>query len=384
MTERGATKKGRGILIFLAAFLLSAATLSLLWKDVTSVLDGQMWASQAEYVLEGDSRQFDYLKAYGHPGGPLIESTIAISQLTQKAYKESFIIAFILLNAFVIALCAVVAESIYPRSMWWVGVVGVLATNRLYEGTTPPSILAGVLLTLVVFLSIRLYAKTDPHVVDYIAWGSALGALGATRADYGALGGLAFGTLLLIRFGWRKAIVPIAVTVASFIALNPFMWFMPLQHIQDLVFKFTFHYAVYQPVQLSVMAIFAWCGLAFVSIAFGVLQCVFQKRAGGIIPLPVMVTLILMTMTLFGVVLTSDYQAERYFTPMLLIWEALLALFLLTATEKMEFSFVHNEEGRQRVAQVLRVVIILLVTLSSGFVLASSLGYKLTHILGSI
>jgi hypothetical protein len=123
------------------------------------MVDSGMWGHEAQYVLQNDAREFNFLEAYGHPGGPIIEGTIALQTFSHLPYDICVLIFVALFDSLIIAGACVLARVLREASPWWVAVLGVLSLNRLYDYATPPTAVATV---LVVFLCLlTLYMRID-------------------------------------------------------------------------------------------------------------------------------------------------------------------------------------------------------------------------------
>lgn len=65
---------------------------------------------------------------------------------------------------------------------------------------------------------------------------------GSTRLDASLLIGTPMFMLLWYRHGSRVVLPILTGAGISFFVSDPFLWFMPIQHITDLAQKFTVHY----------------------------------------------------------------------------------------------------------------------------------------------
>lgn len=362
--------------IFFAAFAISCVLQFLLWQEIGVIIDHDVWANQARYILEGDAQQFDYMQGYGQPAGPLIEGTVLIHSLFGTSFEHATSIALILLISAAVSAVAVCAHVLRPDILWSVALVGMLAPHWLYEHITPPIALASVLFVLVTLMSVRVYLKES--IAAYIGWGLTLGALAATRADIGAFAGLMFGSFLYIRCGWRPSLIALTSAIAAFFVLNPYMWFMPIEHIGDLVFKFTYHYAVSPQTPLRLSELLTMSATAILTILLGTCMLLLQKLPRAL-SRAIFGIMLAGTLIATAVIMTSHFQNIRYFTPLIFMWGSFLPLILLSLVQEMQFSFAQNERTTRRIRFIAAITLVALLSFASTFWLAYSALSFFTH-----
>jgi hypothetical protein len=313
--------------VFIVSFLLLGCRFYEL--DMT---DSGMWGHEAQYVLSGDAREFNFLAAYGHPGGPVIEGAIALHALTGKPYDQAVLLIVTLIMAAMISCACYFARILRPNSIWWVAVLGVLSLNWQYDALTPPSAVAAVAVPLICLFTLYVHERREATVGQLVLWGGLVGMLVATRTDIGAVSSIVFGTLLLLSLGWRKMWIPVLTALSSFLIFDPFMWFMPVQHTKDLVFKMTYHYADFAPTPLSLPLVLTFSSISFISILLIGGTYIPRSPVQKCMSLRFFGVLLLLTIFLYGVFLSSHYQAIRYFLPLTLTWELFLPLVLFGYT----------------------------------------------------
>lgn len=360
----------RAIAIFVMTFIVSYMLQVAVFAGVDGMVDAQMWADQAHYFSEDDERQFNYLAGYAYPGGTVIEATLLVQKLTGASFLESLYGAIFSLVALVIALSACVADRLRAHRLVWLGVVGILAPNWMFMLASPPTALAAVLLVLVMLLS--LLVLRSEHGAVRIGWGVVLGALVATRADIGGLAAVMFFPLLYMHLGWRRSALAALTALVTFVVLDPYMWFMPLQHLLDIVFKCAYHYAVYSPSPLGFQSVLALSFLAVVAMVIATIELVVGK-VSLVVPHRVLVAMCIGTVVATGLILTSHLQSIRYFIPLIFMWEALLPLLLLPFVEQMEFSFIKGKAALLRARTIASGMLILVLSLATGFWMISDL-----------
>ena len=143
-------------------FIISLLVASLFqwgrWHTL-GIIDDGMWSHQAEYAETNNPKQFTPLMSYGHPGGPIIEGTIAFHKIFNFSYYTSLIMVVTVVNSIIIA-CICVLTYVYQKDvLWTAGVLGILSLNKLYNESTPPSAIASVLVVLLFVLTLCLYKR---------------------------------------------------------------------------------------------------------------------------------------------------------------------------------------------------------------------------------
>lgn len=287
-----------------------------------------MWADQTQYVLEGNSGQFNFDNAYGHPGTTIVLGTASLRWLLKLPFLDALYL-FMTLSSVVLIVVAFGLSYKLWRNKYWAVVVGfILVGQKAYEYATPPSIIGSLLavnLALVTLLIIGGKSKFN------LIWGLLAGLLVATRFDVGVViaGAFLFGAFLKV--GWNATLKMTVVLLLIFILANNFMWKMPIQHLRDLVYKIAYHYSEYPAVTKV-----AWLDLAnfyfpaIASVALGIVFIMLRKKYSSPLPFYFILTLLGITFGLGFVFLTARYQSIRYFLPLNLIWQVLLPVFVFS------------------------------------------------------
>ncbi len=314
------------------------------WQH-TTLMDRAMWGAQAEYVWEGDARAFDAGHAYGHPGGPIVLGTIALAAPGIFSYDSALIIFLSLAVAGIVAGIFITTLKLRKNMYWSASVVGLLSAHPLYLDATAPSIVAGLLVVLLSLVTVYTHEQSK-KIPLFIVWGLISGILIATRVDIGVFSATAFGLLLLLRHGVGAMFIAGVTAFATFFIMNPFMWFMPFQHLLDIISKITYHYAAFVPTELSVGTILSISFLSLISMALIGWNEVIEKVP--LLPRAYLILLLLLTCLLYVIFLTSTYQAIRYFIPVILIWEILLPFYVLSMLHQSNNSFLSTVSPMMR------------------------------------
>lgn len=336
---------------FLAALLLQG-----LYLYELDMADTGMWAHQAEYVQTGNPAQFDPLAAYGHPGGPIIEGVIVLHQVG-LSYDQAMMVFLTLLDAVIIAGICTLCFLLSRDNYWWPVTIFTLSLNRLYEYSTPPSTIASLLLVFITLLTLYLCKKEgEPTRHELALWAMVSGLAISTRADIGSILVLALLFILKDKINWRQVAGILLGVFAVFCITDPFMWYMPLQHLGDLASKIIFHYSEFAPTKLGFWRVLNISSLPIISVGLW-LFLVLNKKIKSSLSLKLFYTLLALTAFLYCIFLTANFQTPRYFLPVILIWETLLPLAI--------FSIIPHENGDKNKLKIL--IGILLIIYSLGF-----------------
>ena len=356
---QGYSKIKLGI-IFFCIFLFSFFLQGMRWKEF-DIVDRGMWSNEAEYVQNNDPREFDFMLAYGYPAGSIIEGTIVLHQVFSVSYDQALLLIITLLNSIGIASICIMCIILRGNNLWWVAVFGILSLNRLYEYATPPSAVATVFIVLLCLLTLYIYEQKQNIKPIYLGlWGLVAGLFIATRADIGVFSSIIFLFFILKSTDWKKYVFLIGTSFLSFVIFNPFMWFMPLQHIKDLIFKIFYFYAEQTQTSLSFIALLSISLLAVISIILAIFFFFSRKHINPPLPIYFLVNLLIMTFVFYAIILKSHFQAERYFLPIIFIWEVFLPLFVFFLSEKINIVFLKTPNDKSKARKYFQIFFIVL------------------------
>ena len=291
-------------------------------------MDKLMWANQIEFFLNKDQKLFDMNAAYGHPGATIISFGSFLYLVFGISCAHALKITIGVLVAGLTAGCAVFCRILFPHSRWWVLVVFVMLFSR-FNVTTPTSL---IVMHFVVFIFLYFLCmhflplyRTNIH---YIFLGILIGLSAATRVDATLLMCAPIVFFLVVNDKKKNVLFVMSGTMMGFWAANPFMWFMPWQHLKDLIGKFFMHYQGFSiPYQLSLLE---WINsIAPAIVCIGVAVILYRRQIlQSFVPLSL--CLFLLVVVVFGVVIVSisSFQATRYLHPLVMIFEVFLPLFV--------------------------------------------------------
>jgi hypothetical protein len=323
------------------------------------IVDLNMWAKQAEYVQTGNPAQFDFLQAYGHPGGPIIEGTIFFHSVFGLSYRNSLLIFMTILNSLAIAGASVLCYFISKNSLWWLTIVAILSSNWLYIFSTPPSIVVSILICLLGLFSLYIYEKKEIKPPALALLSILIGLVISTRVDVGAVMVVSFLIFMKPKIIWRQIFFIILGAGLFFILFDPFMWFMPIQHVSDLLFKIIYHYEYFAPSKISLFYMFNISTFLLLSIFLSAASLFLKEKNKLPIPPRFIYTLFITTIVLCFIFFTSQYQTPRYFLPIINIWETLLPLLIFSLASNLKPVF----------SKIIKIFFVFILTLSPLIIL---------------
>ena len=365
--------------LFAGAFLVACLGQAFVFFNV-GILDEAFWSAQARYVEAGSPEQYNAAHAYGHPGGPVILGTIAVHHLAGISYETALPVFLTLFNSIVIATIATLCWRLRPDSRWWLPVLGTLSIDKLYAVSTPTSAVVGPLLVLLTLVTLRItLGILEQEKVSWprlAGWSLVAGLAVATRFDIGSITNLFLFGVLATTLRRRQLAVMAVAACAVFVACDPYMWYMPVQHVGDLMGRVILNYRHSTPASipatLEPMHVASFSALAFVGMMLSIIgeMKVFPSRRT--IPRQLVLALVPLTVLLYGVYLSARCPAVRYFIPIVFIWQAFLPLQLFDLIAGLRFQSLPTEAARVRARQLAVAVVVLLLV---GSQLAFLLGH---------
>lgn len=321
-------KKGGWFILFIIVFVFQY----FFWNTL-SFYDDTMWAKQAQDVLTANPERFNPATAYGHPGGPIIEGVIILQKITNLSYLQTLYLFLALAGSMCIVITSYFCHKLTQGYTWPVSTVLILTINSIYPYGTPPSILASLLVVFLAIYTLYLSRKTISNKL-IIFWSILSGILIATRFDIGTIMTCCFWVLLVPRVTKKQILLTICIPLITFIICDPFMWSMPIKHIQDILSKVLYHYNEFTPTHLSFISVVSISGLTFTSMLIGLYMVLFKRKDFALFSKKFLLLLLFITVTLFYIFLNSHYQTQRYFMPLLLLWEVFLPFFIYSLIQK--------------------------------------------------
>jgi len=323
-----------GALIVIALF--GAFGLQYFSFETSRLYDSKRWGNQAFYVQTGNPEQFNWEAAYGHPGGTLIQGTSIVQYVTKRSYEDSLVLFLSLANALTIVGICIVTYLLRHRFSWSLVTFLLLTLNPLYLITTPPSALASLLTVLLGSVTLLLYERKDRvSMTQAIVWGGVAGLLCVTRIDIGVLASAVFGILLFERFWFRQSVYAFIAALGAFIVMNPFMWFMPLQHVYDLTVKVYQHIALISLEHPTLLELVDAGSIAALGVVVGVCVLVRRTVLPEQLPKGFLYALLVITGVVGFLYAIAENQAIRYLQPVIYLWEWAVPLMLLVLIDRL-------------------------------------------------
>lgn len=320
--------------IFILSFLVAFVIQGFIFIKI-GIVDLEMWANQAQYVQTDNPGQFDFSRAYGHPGGPIIEFSIFAHKTFGVSYQNSILIYIVFLDSLIIAASAALCYKLWGNNLLWPIVTIGLSSNWVYAFSTPPSITSSILLTFLCLLSLYIY-KVRSGIPLFALWTLVAGLSAATRIDISSVITMALIIFLKPKVSWREFFGILLATFVFFIIFDPFMWFMPLQHIKDLIFKIFYHYDQIDPSKIGFSLLATISSPVILGIFFSTALLIAKKES---LPGRFILVLIVTTVFLYIIFLSAKYKAPRYFVPTMNIWQTFLPVSIFALTENIKPRF---------------------------------------------
>jgi hypothetical protein len=320
-------EKRKLLALFVCVLILGFAAQEVM-RSMVPLYDHILWTDEVRYFVTHDDRQYDFNGAYGNPGTPMLELGSILNRLG-VSYENSVILSVNIFVAVAAAGCSVICFVLRPDSLWWLAAACTLLLNRSYPMATPPTMVAIPVITFIVLASCWFLNEREvPAPKFFLGWGAAVGFALATRYEIALFVGVPFSLLIAYRRGWKTLLPMIAGMIFAFILANPYMWYMPVRYLGDLVRRFTINYMDYPKTPLFTFFFVNTAWLAGLSMIWCVALLV-KKRLPGVLPSPAIILLTAISLALPVIVSFSHNKAARYFFPLTVTWEVIFSLLVL-------------------------------------------------------
>jgi len=344
---------------FAVALLIACLGQGFVYFNV-GILDEVFWSNQARFVEAGSPEQYNTAHAYGHPGGPVILGTIAVHHVAGVDYETALPVFLTTFNGVVITAIATLCRRLRPDRLWWLPVLGTLSVDRLYAVSTPTSAVAGPLIVLLTLLTLRIVERGVVSWRQLASWSLVAGLAVATRFDIGSITTSFLFGVLATTLRWRQVVGMAAAAFAVFVVCDPYMWYMPVRHVGDLLGKAALHHQTFVRNRLDPGEVVSLSATAFLGLAFTLLGQAVPGVVRKKLPAVFVWALLALTVSLYGVFLSASYQAARYFIPIVFIWQVFLPLQLFDLVAGLRFPSLGTEVARTRARAICAALIVLL------------------------
>lgn len=347
-------------LVFLLALFVAFIGQGFIWTHFEYV-DKSMWVDQARFIATRDPQAFNKLVAYGHPGTVAVEIAIIAHKLFGVSYTAASNGSLTVLNSLVIAVIITLCYELRPQNMWYVVVGGLLIFNRLFPASTPPTAAASPLIVLLFLVTLWLYENTkNIRSWQLVFWGIVAGLSASSRTDITGVVALPLLLFMFPRLGSKKVALMVASAALTFYITDPFMWARPLGHMYDLVAETHLHYANFTPSHLTLPAVLLISPLAILSIGFALVFLFGKKKLPHVLAPKFIIMMLVLTVGIGTILLTAKFQAQRYFFPLVMLWETFLPLFLLELLSYITFSFLPSGDKQVRARRLAKIAVVTL------------------------
>ncbi len=366
--------------IFWAAFAVLLVFQGVLWRHA-EFIDYALWADHVQCIVADDPCEFDIGRGYGYPATPMLAPMLVMYTAFDVPPTSSIVVVMSLLISLLGACITLLCYLLRPATLWWMGTLALLAVNRMYVHSNPPTILVVLFICILILLTQYIYERRSERYA-YIVWGIGAGLAAATRVDMSVLAIVMLLLALVPRLSWRRLGTMILIGIGTFILTNPYMWTMPVSHLFDLVHKVTFHY--YD----KMSSLFTIRDLIFMSpLGVGAFLAssamVIRRSMPAVIPRTLLLLVMVWTVVMCSVVFSSHYQAKWYFYPMIIPWEILGVLFLITYLPQIPSERINPVRYRYQIAPLLIGTIFIANVISTlNYFFALKLEWAFTYYLG--
>lgn len=315
--------------IFVGVFLYSFFFLLAL-KTVEGFIDARLWVDQIRHLFDRDPLRVNIFAVYGQPGTTILGLGRLLHLLPGVSYAHAFHFSMIIILAGATAACAALSSMLFRHPLAWITTVFILLPDRQYFMATPNTAAVIPLIVLLILSTWWLWEQKELQPKRrFVMLGALVGFSTATRLDASILTGAMVVIVLWRRSGFRIVPPLIAGAAIGFFLFDPYLWFTPFRHIADLVGKITTHYGGnVMPIDMDYEELMRALALSAVCIGWTVALLV-RQRLTLIMPVPIMVGLLSISLLALAIVLSSTTQNVRYLAPFIVAWEVILPVLAL-------------------------------------------------------
>jgi len=342
-------------IIFLTTLLLALLTHNILWRSI-NFIDQDRWImrtqnlahdftdSQWSVVIEHPNGQARYS---AHPGTTIIFPA-ALLTLTGIPAATALRGTIIVIISLLIAGIFTIAYVLRPQSYWWLAAGSVALFFPLYFYATPTNVLIAPCLTLIALIALGIYERTLPanHKL-IILLGLLIGLAADIRLHDAAVLSAMFLVIIEPVIKRRQLLIVLGLATLTTIALNPLLWFSPLQYAENTVLRIATHVAISSPYRMVItpekfILYTPITVLALLATAFGLITILFKPNrplANKILPTSpqFLLAFLVGTVGISTIFFIARYQTLRYFYPFIMIWDILFALIILNWAKSTRF-----------------------------------------------
>lgn len=322
--------------VFFITFAAALIIQTWIWQ-VDSFTDESVWVERLEHFVPNKLTADDLLqKRYSSTPGTVALLLGRIFLRAGISPLDSLRFSVALLVSLATAGVAAAARAISPDTWWWLAAAVIMSTHPLYLQASPVDAVASALMALItiVFLWYRHCGRQASRSAD-IGFGILMATAFATRFHLALI--LVVPSLILIGrvIGAKRSMFIFAVALAGTFGLNPFLGYLPGTYVRvgglEQLGFFTGS-QLEKPLHRSLPAD---------SLLFTPFAALSVLLAHVLVLLPpwwpdqptdrrFLQAMLAVTGVTVVVLLSSALQSLRYFSPLILIWEIFLPLFLFS------------------------------------------------------
>jgi hypothetical protein len=316
--------------VFLISLLLSLVSHGVYWRHLDDAIDQDNWIREMKAFHEtslSDQRGSLY---YGYPATTILGSASFLARIGIPP-AQAFPGIMVMGISLPIALSAMLCYLLRPKSLWWVGALGLMVTSQLYYGSTPPSAIVSAYSTLLILYALYIYEKKKDDIRTSILFGSIAGISLATRLDISLIV-LFFLCLFLLPVIKRNVVTVLCAAFVVFVLCDPYMQVFPIQHVQDIFHKIIYHTSLERSSTIPFSQILLTVPLSTMGLVASILLILFPRVVPPSVPRRFLVFIVFACVSVsISLVVFSTYRPAWYFYPLLQIFEVLFVLYLLDA-----------------------------------------------------
>ncbi len=298
-------------------------------------LDSPYWAKATDQFAHSET--IDKTQpAFGYPGSTLIvPASVLIIYGMSPINALRLIIVFEL--SIITTLITILTYKLRPQQLWWLASAGLFITSPLYYTATPPSVILGPLIVLILLLTLYIYEYRDTaSTKKYVALGIVSGLALATRFDVPIL---VFSSIFLfIFFAMRNTKKSLIFGISAFITslvCIPFLWYEPFTYLLQVYAKTAFH--IHYPVSSTLRTLAIVPSIVTATLSFSLGFWLLNKKASAfIIPTNPLLWFMAVSGFIVGILFLTPHHPVWFFFPLVLAWEITLPLFVFHLLEKSD------------------------------------------------
>ncbi len=324
----------RPVQFLLGFFIMTLVMQFILWMHLTIFLDSRFWERRVVFLAHDivhGPMLYNPARHTSHPSLPTLIPAAALYNLGLST-TVSLQLSVTLISALCITAIIAVLLQLRPYSLWPLAGAGLLFFNRLNDVINPADAIM-MLLALLSYLLVLVIIEQKKNIYIDIFLGVIIGLAISTRTHIALPLLSPIFPLLIYTIGMMRTGTIFTITLASAIASNPLMWYMPIQYMNSVLFgEYTYSTGpvslLSEIARVSNLDILQTFPIALCSI---LIACILLLQKNRRLPVSrhYLETLLLATGGMVVLLTISNTKSLRYYYPTMIIWELLFPLFII-------------------------------------------------------